>query len=226
MISINNLSKSYGDNHVLRKVNVQFDKGKICAIVGENGAGKTTLFQCILGLEEYKGNIESPYSVLKNHIGFLPTHPYFISKITGREYLQLFLNSRGIKGIDLDKKNVFDLPLDQYCTSYSTGMKKKLALIAILIQENDVYILDEAFNGVDIHSNLIIVEILKELKNLGKTVVISSHVFSILNDLCDEIYLLKDGHIHEGIKKENFKELEEKMKMLSIGTRIKDLELK
>lgn len=82
---------------------------------------------------------------------------------------------------EIDNRNIFDLPLNQYAATYSTGMKKKLALMAILIQENKVLILDEPFNGVDIHSNIIITEIIHQLKLLNKTILISSHIFSTLN---------------------------------------------
>jgi len=87
----------------------------------------------------------------------LLTESFFFPKITGGEYIRLFANSRGIIKPEIEAKNIFDLPLNQYASTYSAGMKKKLALTAVLIQENDVYILDEPYNGVDIQSNLIII---------------------------------------------------------------------
>jgi len=226
MIEIVNLYKAYGKNIVLQELNLSFEQGKVYGIVGENGAGKTTLFKCIAGLEQYKGKVESKIQPLKNHLGFLPTHPFFFSKITGREYLQLLCNARKIKGINFDKRNVFDLPLDQYAVNYSTGMKKKLAILAVLLQENDVFILDEPYNGVDIQSNIIITEIIHQLKSLNKTIIISSHIFSTLSDTCDEIYLLKKGEIVKKVLKDDFKMLEEEMKAVTIGNSIEQLQLK
>ncbi len=226
MITIENLSKAYGKKEVLKAINLSFEKGKVYGIVGENGAGKTTLFRCIAGLESFDGNISSDYAQLKNHLGLLLTEPFFFSKITGKEYLQLLANARQVKLTNLDEKNIFDLPLQQYASTYSTGMKKKLAFTAILLQENDVFILDEPFNGVDIHSNLIITEIIKKLKALGKTIIISSHIFSTLQETCDKIYLLKDGEVLKSVEQNAFKQLETEMKAFTIGNQIDRLELK
>ncbi|PQV44494.1 ABC-2 type transport system ATP-binding protein [Jejuia pallidilutea] len=226
MIKIEELSKFYGKKQVLNTINLEFKKGKIYGIVGENGAGKTTLFRCISGLESYKGNISSDFSKLKNHLGLLLTEPYFFSKITGKEYIQLLANARQTKLTNIEDKNIFDLPLNQYASTYSTGMKKKLALTAILLQANNVFILDEPFNGVDIQSNLIITEIIKRFKKLEKTVIISSHIFSTLADTCDEIYLMKNGEIIKKVDQADFNTLEKEMKEFTIGNRIDKLELK
>lgn len=226
MIKIESLSKSYGSNQVLSNINLTFEKGKVYGIVGENGSGKTTLFKCITGIEKHNGIISSDLQPLKDNIGYLQTEPFYFSKITGREYIQLLCNARSKKIENLDNKNIFELPLNQYASTYSTGMKKKLALTAILLQENQYYIFDEPFNGVDIQSNIIILDILRELKEIGKTLIISSHIFSTLNDICDEILLLKNGQFSKKVYKEDFEKLEQEMRALFIGERIKNLELK
>ena len=226
MIKIENLSKSYGSNQVLSNINLTFEKGKVYGIVGENGSGKTTLFKCITGIEKYNGIISSDLQPLKDNIGYLQTEPFYFSKITGQEYIQLLCNARSKKIENLDNKNIFELPLNQYASTYSTGMKKKLALTAILLQENYYYIFDEPFNGVDIQSNIIILDILSELKEIGKTLIISSHIFSTLNDICDEILLLKDGQISKKVYKEDFAKLEQEMREIFVGKSIKNLELK
>src|SRR5665213_1033192 len=141
MISVRNLFKKYGTNEVLKNVNVQFDKGNVYGIVGENGAGKTTLFRCIAGLENYEGEVISDLKPLKNHLGLLLTDPYFFQKITGAEYIRLLCNARNTKIADIESRNIFDLPLNQYASVYSTGMKKKLAITAILLQGNQYFIL-------------------------------------------------------------------------------------
>ena len=225
MIQISNLHKAYGKNLILNQINVSLEKGKVYGIVGENGAGKTTLFKCIAGIEDYKGEITATYGILKEKLGFLQTESFFFSKITGREYLQLLCKARKIEEINFDEKNIFDLPLDQYATTYSSGMKKKLAFTAVLLQKNDFFILDEPFNGVDIQSNMIITAILHELKRINKTVLISSHIFSTLSDTCDVIIVLKNGEITKTITKENFAILEKEMKDFSISNTISKLNL-
>jgi ABC-2 type transport system ATP-binding protein len=225
MIEVRNLSKKYGAKEVLKNINLTFDQGKVYGIVGENGAGKTTLFRCIAGLENYEGDITSDLEPLKNHLGLLLTEPYFLSKITGVEYIRLLCNARNVNIPDIEHRNIFDLPLNEYASIYSTGMKKKLAITAILLQGNTYFILDEPFNGVDIQSNIIIEEIIHKLRELKKTVIISSHIFSTLSDTCDEIHLLSHGALIESVQKADFPALELKMKEVTIGNKIEKLGL-
>lgn len=225
MIAIKNLSKMYGANEVLKNINMQFLKGKVYGIVGENGAGKTTLFRCIAQLEDFDGAITSDPNPIKNHLGLMLTEPYFFKKITGKEYIQLLCNARNTATGDIESKNIFELPLHQYASTYSTGMKKKLALTAILLQSNDYFIFDEPFNGVDIQSNFIITEIIHQLKSLDKTIIISSHLFSTLSDTCDEIHVLHKGSLIKSVQKNEFHALEIEMKQITIGNKIKKLGL-
>ena len=226
MIKIKELSKLFGNKEVLKNLSMEFSTGNVYGIVGENGAGKTTLFRCIAGLESYSGEIISDVMPLKNHLGLLLTEPFFFTMMTGREYIRLLCNARGKTNVDIDSKNIFDLPLDQYASTYSTGMKKKLAITAILLQENEYFILDEPFNGVDIQSNIILTEIILKLKELNKIVIISSHIFSTLSDTCDEIHLLRKGEQIKSVNKTGFKDLEQEMKEITIGNLIKNLDLK
>lgn len=226
MIKIKELSKLFGNKEVLKNLSMEFSEGNVYGIVGENGAGKTTLFRCIAGLESYSGEIISDVKPLKNHLGLLLTEPFFFTMMTGREYIRLLCNARGKTNVDIDSKNIFDLPLDQYASTYSTGMKKKLAITAILLQENEYFILDEPFNGVDIQSNIILTEIILKLKELNKIVIISSHIFSTLSDTCDEIHLLRKGEQIKSVNKTGFKDLEQEMQEITIGNLIKNLELK
>ena len=216
MIKIKELSKLFGNKEVLKNLSMEFSTGNVYGIVGENGAGKTTLFRCIAGLESYSGEIISDVMPLKNHLGLLLTEPFFFTMMTGREYIRLLCNARGKTNVDIDSKNIFDLPLDQYASTYSTGMKKKLAITAILLQENEYFILDEPFNGVDIQSNIILTEIILKLKELNKIVIISSHIFSTLSDTCDEIHLLRKGEQIKSVNKTGFKDLEQEMKEITI----------
>lgn len=226
MIQIQQLNKSFGSKEVLKNIDLTFEKGTITGIVGENGAGKTTLFRCIAGMENYEGKILSDVNPLKNKLGLLFTDPFFFPKITGEEYLRLMCNARDVQIDDFNSRNIFDLPLNQYAMSYSTGMKKKLAILAIFLQENDYFIFDEPFNGVDIQSNIVITEIILKLKEMNKTVLISSHIFSTLNDTCDKIHLIQDGEIKRTVEKNKFSELEAEMKAFAIGNKIDLLNLK
>lgn len=223
MIKVEHLSKSFGKKNILNDINLSFEPGKIYGIVGKNGAGKTTLFKCILGLESYSGTIDCSLGTLKNIAGYLATDPYFLSFLTGKEYLKLMCNARDIKIDSFSNKNIFNLPLHQYAETYSTGMKKKLALTGILIQKNDVFVLDEPYNGVDIESNIIINAVIQQLKNLNKTVILSSHIFSTLKDNCDFIYYLDNGTASEAMGKGQFTSIEERLKGSEIHLKNFDL---
>ncbi|WON94850.1 ATP-binding cassette domain-containing protein [Sphingobacterium sp. Lzh-3] len=212
MIELTNLSKSFGQHQVLHEITYTFDSRKVYGIVGENGAGKTTLFRCIAGLETATGSIKSTIEPLKNTLGYLTSDPYFLSKLTGEEYIYLLTDARGKQIKNLSERNIFELPLKEYASAYSTGMKKKLALTATLLQDNNYYILDEPFNGIDLQSSIILTEIILRLKAMGKTILISSHIFSTLKDTCDEILVLENGRINKSVKKEQFGDFEKEMK--------------
>jgi ABC-2 type transport system ATP-binding protein len=211
MIQVNELSKSFGRKKVLHAISATFMPGKVYGIVGANGAGKTTFFRCLTGLDSHGGTVSSSWQPLKDHLGFLPTQPYFLSRMTGREYLRLLCQAKGLPEQDYQVKNLFDLPLDEYAMHYSTGMKKKLALTALVLQDNDVWILDEPFNGVDIQSNLLIYEIIRRLRGRGKTLLISSHILSTLRDLCDHILVLQEGSLNQSVDQEDYEKLEKEL---------------
>ncbi len=133
-------------------------------------------------------------------------------------------NAREVKINDFNERNIFDLPLKQFASTYSTGMKKKLALLAILLQNNDIYILDEPFNGIDIQSNILIMEIISQLKELGKIVILSSHIFSTLNESCDLLHHLKAGKIYHSVSKNEFNTIEAEIKSDTLHKQISKLQ--
>ena len=193
LIYIKELSKAYGKTRVLDHLSISYESGKIYGLVGENGAGKTTLFNCIMGVTDYDGEIRKSSRMA---VGYMPAESFLYSLITGKEYLEFCIKAKG-KKIDakaIDSLNkIFQLPLERFASDYSTGMKKKIALMALLLQENDLYILDEPFNGVDLYGCIQLKRSIRELKEKGKTVIISSHFINTLHELCDEIDFL-DGH--------------------------------
>ncbi len=208
MIQTLNITKSYGNVQVLKGVSAEFHAGKIHGVIGKNGAGKTTMFESIAGLIDHEGDVSSSLDPLKDHLGFLPTNPFMFERITGREYLTLCALARKVDATNFDYRNLFDLPLDRYANGYSTGMRKKLALLGVLIQKNEVFLLDEPFNGVDISSNELIIDILKKLRDSGKCVIVSSHLLSSLTQFCDDILILEQGEKKGVFSKEKFHELD------------------
>jgi ABC-2 type transport system ATP-binding protein len=211
MISIKDLTISYdGKSKVIDSLNLSLVKNNIHGIVGLNGAGKTTLLNTIYGLtKRNSGEISlDGRNINKKDISYLVTENFFYSSITAREYLSLFKNPL----FNLDKWNeLFSLPLDNIIDSYSTGMKKKLALLSVLKQDKSIMILDEPFNGLDIETCRIIRSILLRLKDKGKTIIITSHIIETLTNLCDFIHYLEKGKIKYSKDKLDFAEFERKL---------------
>jgi ABC-2 type transport system ATP-binding protein len=208
MITIENLVVSYGKGqNIIDSLDIVISDNTINGIVGLNGAGKTTLLNSVYGLKSIdSGDIKfNDRKINKKEVSFLETENYFYSNITGREYLSLFKN----QDYDSDKWNqLFLLPLDTIVDDYSTGMKKKLALMGILKQDKPIMILDEPFNGLDIETCRIIRQILLKLRDRNKTIIITSHIIETLTNLCDFIHYLEKGKIKYSKDKGDFKEFE------------------
>ncbi len=211
MITIKNLSISYKkEDRIINALNLSIQDKTINGIVGLNGSGKTTLLNSIFGLLKLdEGEINyKQEKISKKQISYLPTENFFYSYITGREYLNIFRT----KKFNENKWNkLFLLPLDQIIDEYSTGMKKKLALLAILKQDKPILILDEPFNGLDIETARIMRSILLKLKEKGKTIIITSHIIETLTNLCDFIHFLEDGKIKYSKEKKEFAEFEKSL---------------
>ena len=198
MLEIRNLSKAFGSQQVLQDVSLTLRPGTLHGLVGANGAGKTTLLHCLYGLHaDYQGTVvESTGLPIRPHTGLLPYEPYFYPRLTGREYLEFTLQARGRAPVDFNGWNqLLELPLDQYAEEYSAGMKKKLALLALLVQPFRYLILDEPFNGLDLNANLLLMEILRRLREQGVGILLTSHLLGSLTELCDELTVLADGTV-------------------------------
>lgn len=209
MLLINKLEHRYGKKSVLKDMMAQWESSSIHGVVGQNGAGKTTFFNILSGIEKPTGgNILWNGQTLKyEDVGYLETHNHFYKGITGEDYLKLFPQSNTNFDIDIFQ-SFFKLPLNELIEYYSTGMKKKLALLAILKQNKDIFLLDEPFNGLDLESNKIMEVILDLLKAKRKTVIISSHVLGPLIKICDYIHYLSEGIIKSTFTADNFGEIE------------------
>ncbi|MCT4579910.1 MAG: ABC transporter ATP-binding protein [Flavobacteriales bacterium] len=212
MLTINNLTKRFGDNTLFKNVTLTFEQGKIIAVIGKNGAGKTTFFNTITKTDNnFEGQLlyhKKPYQKI-NDLGYVPAELYFYPKITGMEYLNYFLFSRNLtnNGKIEHWNQLFQLPLQSFVDSYSTGMKKKLALLGVLIQNNNIFIFDEPYNGLDIESCLLLDKIILKLKENNKLVIISSHILSSLYEISDQILLIQDQKIEAFTDKKEFKQL-------------------
>jgi len=149
MINIENLTVTFDKNTVLKNINISFEKGIIHGIVGLNGAGKTTFFNVLAKtLKPNSGMLtfdNHPLSIKDS--AYLETVNYFYPGITGNEYLKIFQQTNTNFNLKL-LQDYFKLPLNDLIENYSTGMKKKLALLSILKQDRSVYILDEPLTGL------------------------------------------------------------------------------
>jgi len=145
--------------------------------------------------------------ISSSQIGYLETENTFYHYMKGKEYIDLL--SRGNGGFDINKwNNIFKLPLDDLIDSYSTGMKKKLALFGVLSLGRPIMLLDEPFNGLDLESAQYLNQILKELKKQNKILVLTSHILQILKDNCDRVSFLHNGSIQNTYGKENFSQID------------------
>ena len=212
MIEIQNLSIRFSDKIVLDNISINFKPNQIYGIVGLNGAGKTTFFNVLsANLKAEFGHLkyrENPLS--DKDIAYLETVNFFYSRITGNEYLKIFKQTN----LDFNLKllqNYFKLPLDDLIETYSTGMKKKLALLGILKQSRSIFLLDEPFNGLDMETNKILEIIILALKEKGKTVFVSSHIIDPLLSVCDSIHYLENGRFTKSFEKVEFHNVEDEL---------------
>ena len=204
MVEIKNLTKSYPGNMVYDGFSFRFSAG-INGVLGDNGSGKTTLFNCIYGTEKYKGEIRR-----SSNVTYLPNELYFYPRVRGIEFLKYSCEIKGEK-VDyekIDKINAyFKLPLRKFAANYSTGMKKKLGLISVLLQNSDVYLLDEPFNGLDYEGAMVTRQLIKSLAGKEAVVLVSSHIMEHLKEVCSVIHFLESGCIRRSYDSGSFSDL-------------------
>jgi ABC-2 type transport system ATP-binding protein len=204
MLIIKQLTVSYGEKIILENLSVEFGKAQVHGLVGLNGSGKTTLLNTIYGFKQHTSGIilYNEIPIRRTDLSFLETENYFYSNITGREYLGLFKPFG--KESDEAWNRLFKLPLDDTIDGYSTGMKRKLALIATLKQDKPVVILDEPFNGLDMEASKVLSMVIAKLREKGRTIIVTSHILESLTGVCDYIHCLNDRKIQFSRIKEEF----------------------
>lgn len=214
MLEIKNVSKSFGKVKALDHVSFNVEKGDLFGLIGQNGAGKSTLFRCIMDFfDEYEGEILYDGNLMKSipleKIGFLPEERSLSPKKTIEEEIRYFARLNLMKG--LDKKTLqkyfdkFEIKgkLNDKIKDLSKGNQQKVQLLASLIYKPDFLILDEPFSGLDPYNIRLLQDIIKEVNELGTTIIFSSHNMENIEDMCNKLVMLKDGQVVlEGSPKE------------------------
>ena len=210
MLVIKNLEKSYGSFKALKGLNLEIQKGEIFGFIGPNGAGKSTTMKIVSGLlspdsgEVYVDGIDAIKNnrALKDKIGYMPDFFGVYDNLKAIEYLEFYASIYGIVGEEARKLSLDLLELvnlqDKYDANVdglSRGMKQRLCLARCLVHNPEVLILDEPASGMDPRARFEMKGILKNLKEMGKTIIVSSHILSELGEICTRIGIIKNGAI-------------------------------
>jgi len=205
MIAFNNLHKSFGKLTVLDGLDLSIKKGGIFAILGPNGSGKTTLIKCLLGMViPNKGEIKfEDQSVLKkwdyrNNLNYLPQIANFPPNLTVTELFNMVKNLRPKESNEKDLIELFGLKefLNKKLGNLSGGTKQKVNIVLTFMFNSDLIILDEPTTGLDPIALIHLKELIRREKEKGKTILITTHIMSVVEELADEIVFLLDGKIY------------------------------
>ncbi|MBS5939653.1 ABC transporter ATP-binding protein [Clostridium sartagoforme] len=210
MLVIKNLEKSYGNFKALNGVNLEIKKGEIFGFIGPNGAGKSTTMKIISGLlsadsgEVYVDGIDAikDNKALKDKIGYMPDFFGVYDNLKAIEYLEFYASIYGILGdeareLAMDLLELVNLKdkWDANVDGLSRGMKQRLCLARCLVHNPELLILDEPASGMDPRARYEMKGILKNLREMGKTIIVSSHILSELGEICTRIGIIKNGSI-------------------------------
>lgn len=208
MLDISISKKEFGNKTIFENTTITIQQNGIYGIVGKNGEGKTTLFKCMLSLTPFEGKISFEKDPLKiQKIAWCQTEPALYEELTAAEFYDFYRELTS--STSNNSKMLFDVTENQLIKNFSTGMKKKAYLNAVFQNDYPIYILDEPFNGLDLESNYILVQYLKE-KSKSSIILISSHILEILYANCESIFVIKDKNI-VNFQKDNFQKIEEKL---------------
>lgn len=211
MLRIQNLTKHYkGSNKGVTDISLQIRPGDIYAFIGHNGAGKTTTLKCVAGIHGFdKGEIlidgkdirKDPMGC-KRSIAYIPDNPDLYEYLTGIQYLNFIADVFGVSKEDREQRiktyaDKFEITasLGDLISSYSHGMKQKLAIISALVHRPKLLLLDEPFVGLDPKAAVILKEIMRELCEDGGAIFFSTHVLDVAEKLCNKVAIIKGGEL-------------------------------
>ena len=211
MIEIKNVSKTYnGVKKAIKNVSFKVDGGEIFGFIGHNGAGKTTMIKSIVGILDFEDgdilvngkSIKSNPIECKMDIAYVPDNPDLYENMRAIDFINFICDMYEIDK-DTRKKNVLkyakmfeiDEKLGDDISSFSHGMKQKVALIAALSHDPKVLIMDEPFVGLDPKAVFDMKEIMRSMAKEGKTIFFSTHILDVAEKLCDRVAIIKSGKI-------------------------------
>lgn len=211
MLTIENLHKSFSGKEILHGIDLNIDDGHIVGFIGPNGAGKTTTLRSVVGILTFEEgtitinhhDIKKDPVACKKEIAYLPDNPTLYETMTGNEYINFIAD---IFEVPNEKRKPFleDLGnrleiyenLNDPISTLSHGMKQKVAILAALIHEPKLLVMDEPFVGLDPKATHILKEEMKRMcKEDGCSILFSSHVLEVVQNLCDDIAMIKNGSI-------------------------------
>ncbi len=210
MLTITHLSKSYGDKKAVDDLSLHIAPGEIYGFIGPNGAGKTTTIKSCCGILPFdSGEILINGTSIKEHpidckqvTAYLPDNPEIYEFMTGIQYLNFIADIFNLPG-DVRTERIhryaadFELTKDlgQSISSYSHGMKQKLAVISALIHEPKLFVMDEPFVGLDPKASHMLKQLMRDLCNRGGAIFFSTHVLEVAEKLCDKIAIIQNGRL-------------------------------
>ena len=215
ILEIKNLYKSYGTKEVLKGINLTVGKGQIVGLIGKNGIGKSTTIDCVTGSKNYNSgeiyingtNIESNPIEIKKMFGYISSEPCLYETMTGYEYLSFIASVYGVSPSVFPNKveelrSNFDLTendLSVKIKGYSHGMKQKLSLIASLLHDPILWILDEPTVGLDIMVYHYLIKCMLYFVKNGKSILITSHNLDFIGKICNRVDIINNGIIFKSI---------------------------
>lgn len=210
MLKIEHLTKTYGDKRAVDDLSLHIAPGEIYGFIGHNGAGKTTTIKSccgILGFDSGEITIggvsmkENPL-VCKSKLAYIPDNPDLYDFMTGIQYLNFVADVFGVPADERQKKirelaDAFEITdaLAEAVSSYSHGMKQKLAIISALIHSPKLIIMDEPFVGLDPKASHLLKQLMREICENGGAIFFSTHVLEVAEKLCDKIAIIKNGKL-------------------------------
>lgn len=208
LVEVKGVTKKFGQFTALNNIDLSVQEGEIYGFIGPNGAGKSTTIRILLGmLKATKGEakifgLDAWRDAVEIHkrIAYVPGDVNLWPNLTGGEVIDLFLKMRGNKTDPIHRQKVInDFALDptKKCRTYSKGNRQKVALVAAFAQDADLYILDEPTSGLDPLMEQVFQRYVLEAKKKGKSVLLSSHILSEVEKLCDKVGIIREGTIIE-----------------------------